>query len=176
MEFVKIMKINKQNAPPLGLPILLTLVLLSAFISACSEKNEGTFVGQVKMRDNTFNAEGNYANPEVKVDNVTLIIAHSSGKSSLSYVLSFDEKSPIKCSLEVTDHDWEDEFVMSVQLSGDSTQTCEVRDEKGNVQTAKVTSVSSRLLTYEKSTGSLSIELQGVKSGHYKFSFEGVRK
>lgn len=170
------MKINQPNVMTLRFPILLTLVLFGLFISACKEKNEGTFVGQVKMRDNTFNAEGNYANPEVKVDNVTLTIAHSSGKDSLSYVLSFDEKSPIKCSLEVTDRDWEDEFVMSVQLPGGSTQTCEVRDEKGNMQTAKVTNLSGRLLTYEKSTGSLSMDLQGLKSGYYKFEFKGERK
>jgi hypothetical protein len=176
MKVGKVMKINKRTITSSRLPILLALVLLSVFLSACKEKNEGTFVGQVKMRDNTFNAEGNYANPEVKVDNVTLILAPSPGKDSLSYLLSFDEKSPIKCSLEVTDEDWEDEYVMGVQLNGDSTQTCEVRDEKGNVQTAKVTNVSSRLLTYEKSTGSLSIDLQGVKSGRYKFEFEGVRK
>lgn len=170
------MKMNIQNVTSLRFPILLTLVLFSVFISACSEKNEGTFVGQVKMQENTFNAAGNYANPEVKVDNVAMILAPSPGKDSLSYILSFDEKSPIKCSLEVTDRAWEDEFVMTPQLSGGSTQTCEVRDEKGNMQTAKVTDLIGRLLTYEDSTGSLSINLTGKNSGSYKFSFEGKRK
>lgn len=165
------MKINKQR-----LTILLALVLFSVFISACSEKNEGTFVGQVKLQDTTYNAAGNYANPEVKVDNVTLILAPSPGKDSLTYILSFDEKSPIKCSVEVIDRNWEDEFEMSVKLSGGSTQTCEVRDEKGNMQTAKVTDIGGRLLTYEESGASLSIKLQGIKSGSYDFEFKGERK
>ena len=154
--------------------ILLVFVLSSLFSTACKEKNNGAFAGRVNMEIVSYTT-GEFAKSEAKTDNVTLNLAPN-GSHYLSYILSFSENSPVKCSLEVTDRDYEDEYVMSVQLSGGLDPTCEVKNEQGNWETMPIKSLTGRILTDEKSPASLNIDFKPQKSGAYKFSFDGVRK
>ena len=122
-------------------------------------------------------ATGKFAQSKVEAENTSFILKPN-GAHYLSYLLSFDEKSPLKCELIVTDRNFEDKEVMSIALQSDSGITCEVRDDKGKAKTAKIKNLEGGTSTVKGESGRLNVELMGGENDKevFRYSFKGKRQ
>ena len=93
----QIMKPNKISLAHRALPILILLVLF--LNGSCQMKTGGTYSGNVSMTYGDFRAE------KFAVENVNLTIVKTGVDKQYgrwnTHTVTFDEKSPLKCNLEL---------------------------------------------------------------------------
>jgi hypothetical protein len=170
---------NNQGTGWYRLVILMGLVVLALGLSGCKQKMVGKFVGRTELHSTSYET-GSFAQNTLKSEDVTATLIQ--GRTSSQFDLSFEDKSGLRCTLEVTNRNDEDSNTdndneLNARIVNKSGESCEVREQNGKVQTAKVTNASGGTAVSEGAHTSFIIELQSADSKtNYKFSFEGNRK
>jgi hypothetical protein len=163
----KVVRMDQLSASLLRLPVFLAIALLVLLVSACGSKLAGTFVGGAKV------SGGGYGLDEY-IGDVTVTLTN---KDSTEYYLTFGKNSPLQCKLLLDNMNSEDnnpdndKDLSFRRIRGDDT--CELRDKNGQVQTAKINSISGgrQLDGYL----SLDIDLAASPTG-FRFSYQGWSK
>lgn len=161
------MRMDQLSASLFRLPVFLAIALLVLLASACGSKLAGTFIGGAKV------SGGGYAFDEY-IGDITVTLAN---KDSTQYYLTFGENSPIKCKLLLDnmyseDNNPDNDKDLSFRRIREGN-TCELREKNGQVQTAKINSISGgrQLDGYL----SLDIDLAASPTG-FRFSYQGWSK
>lgn len=163
----KVMRMDQQSTSSIGLPAFLAIALLVLLALACGSKLGGTFSGSATVYGGGYNLDEH-------ITDVTVTVAL---KETTRYYLTFGDKSPIQCKLVLDnmtaednnpDNDEDLEFRRIV-----GNDTCELRGTDGQVQTAKVSSISGG----RQRDGYLSLIVTlEAKPTFFNFSYQGWTK
>lgn len=178
-------KTNKFGASPFRLKIFSGLIL-SVVLAACGYNHSGTFGGKAEYE--IYKLEP-YFKKTVSVEDMTFTIAKNTAQNRRSdYILKFGEKSPLQCTLEVSnqfyDREGKGDETADMTVIGAPDQTCKVLDADGNMKTAHVSNrITGKLLSDEtrkllgnfEYDSNLQIELFDGQSYHFKLDFKGKR-
>lgn len=161
------MRMNQLSASLLRLRVFLAIALLVLLASGCGSKLAGTFVGGAKV------SGGGYALDEY-IGDVTVTLTN---KDSTEYYLTFGENSPIQCKLLLDNMNSEDnnpdndEDLLIRRIRGN--ENCELRDKNGQVQTAKIKSISGGRQLDGYLTLVITLETTPT---YFNFSYQGWSK
>lgn len=166
--------------------ILLILILPILFLGGCKPKTAGTYIVSVSMNYGNFRAQ------TIDVKDVTLTVVKTGVDKQYGrwneHTITFDEKSPIKCNLEIELEGWRGEDEARPQDKEGmfsevvKRQSCEMTDKDGKKYSARV--IEGQIRAYKDDlTGEHSfygtIKLMAEKTddfGEYNVTLTGVRK
>lgn len=161
------MRMNQLSVSLVRVPVFLVVATVFLFASACGSKLGGTFVGGATV------SGGGYRLDEY-IGDVTVTLTN---KDSTEYYLTFGKNSPLQCKLLLDNMNSEDnnpdndKDLSFRRIRGDNT--CELRDKNGQVQTAKINSISGGRQLDGYLT--LVITLEATPT-YFNFSYQGQPK